>query len=267
MLEKRHFHKLCAEKPDLFGALPDIMLSQQTLEELRSIPRVAVGEMHGSGRFDALYNILSHYRPDAFVPTIAYTGTEYGLWDGLYRACKKFTKTVEIQLHIYCTDPVILGAPSFWRALNGAYETRLRRCFKMPCMCLGCRLYACAVRIPLCKTIDAHSFIWLHDGQYNGCGVPGGKELYHYCRIFMKGFGIELIADASQNQTTDALYSPQEKELPLLQCIIAHDTNDPWLEQRAAPGFQAKFFEGYAIPAVAHIVSKTLSGVKVDYVQ
>lgn len=268
MIEKKEFLKICADKPDLFGVFPESVLSLRLIEELRTIPRVAVGEIPGSGDFSPLYETLMQYRPNAFVPTLAYTGTEYGSWSSLYFACKKLKKHIQRDLNIYCADPVMLGTPSFWTALNTAFREKLQRRLGLSCVCLGCRLYACALRIPLCKKIESGIFLFWQRGQYRGCTYSAESELFQYCRIFMAGFGIELIQvkeDVSLGRITGEGQEDNFDASPgFLKCVFAQSFRED--NEGTRPGsYTAKFFESYAMPAVARVISKTLSGIEVNY--
>ena len=269
MIEKKEFQKICADKPDLFGAFPESMLSLKQIEELRTIPRVAVGEVPGSGEFNPLYETLMRYRPNAFVPTLAYTGTEYGSWNSFYTACKKLKKHIQRNLNIYCTDPVILGAPSFWKALNAAFRETLRSRFGLNCVCLGCRLYACALRIPLCKKIESGIFLFWQSGQYKGCESLAANDLLMYCRIFMRGFGIDVVQvkeDTVPESVTDGGGKDNHGSAQgFLECVFAQSVRKR--EEGKRPSVcTIKFFESYAIPAVARVISKTLSGMRFNYI-
>lgn len=270
MIEKREFQRICAEKPELFGVFPESVLSLKQIEELQTIPRVAVGEIPGSGDFRPLYEILEQHRPNAFVPTLAYTGTEYGSWSSFYSACKKLKKHIQRDLNIYCIDPVMLGAPSFWKALNATFREILWSRFGLNCFCLGCRVYACALRIPLCKRIGSEIFLFWQRGQFGGCNYPAESEIFHYCRLFMAGFGIEVVqvknnvsskhgSDHDQKDNSDSVSE-------FLECVFAQDFRKR--DETLQPcGSTVKFFESYAMPAVARIISKTLAGIQVNYTE
>lgn len=266
MVSGNEYLKLCAEKPDLFGSLPAAILNAKRIEELRQIPRVAVGEIPWDGRLEPLLGSLSLQRPDAFLPTIAYTGTEYGPWRNLKSIYASLKKSVEKTLRIYCAEPVILGSPQFWWALNGLYMHRIYEHFGLIGACHGCRLYAFALRIPLCRTIEAHMFIPAVQGPYEGCAMGSCKALIKYSDIFMAGFGIEVVYNSDKPDMLPAgskrLMTREKKET--LSCVLA-----PHVKNNASksPGYEntKSFFESYAVPAAARIISKKLAGSSVDY--
>jgi hypothetical protein len=266
MITRSEYLRLCAEKPDMFGLLPDVLLDEKRIEELRQIPRVAVAEIPGHGRLEPLLATISLQRPDALLPTIAYTGTEYGSWDNLKTLCASLKKNVEKKLRIYCAEPVILGSPRFWWALNGRYMHELSERFGRFATCYGCRLYAFALRIPLCRRIEAHLFMPDVHGQYAGCSMGGCRGLIKYSVVFMAGFGIDAVYTGSAGTAMvsagfKSAAAKEEKET--FACCITPDSSAA--ETSSASSNSASFLESYAIPAVARIISKTLAGASFDY--
>jgi len=267
MADKKYLHALFAEKPDIFGTVPEKVLGRRLIEELRSIPNVALGEVPGHGRFAGLYDVLSLHRPDAFVPTLCYVGTEYGSWDNLYRACSKLKKDIQRDLRIYCVDPIIVGSPGLWRALSGVWMQTLTERFQQNCMCLGCRIYACAVRIPLCRLLDARHYISAPNGPYAECAIHESGAVERYCRLFLSGFGVEALdndkrADHAGHRKDKTI---EADEQPVLHCLF--ESQNKASQGKHAPHATAKFLESFAIPAAAHIVGRTLAGETVDYVR
>ena len=98
---KKSYLKIIAEKPDIFGRIPWNILSEEKIEELKGIPRLAVGEISCVQGFDSIISILSKKKPDAFLPTFSYTGTEYGDLTAIDEILKKVKKTIEKDLRIY----------------------------------------------------------------------------------------------------------------------------------------------------------------------
>lgn len=266
MIEKKYLHAVFAEKPDIFGSIPEKLFGRKMIEELRSIPNVAIGEIPGHGRFEHLYEVLSLHHPDAFVPTLCYTGSEYGSFEKLYRACVQLKKSIQRDMRIYCIDPVIIGSPAAWRALNGVWMDMLTERFKQNCMCLGCRIYACAMRIPLCRMLDAHAYIVARNGQYEGCCADEHEAVIRYCRLFLSGFGVEVIDKGgrrAEHNVHGKEKMTEDDELPFLHCLFESQNNG--MQRKHDHNSVERFFESFAIPAAAHIVGRTLAGGVVDY--
>ena len=106
------------------------MLDEQTADRLRQIPRLAVAEIAGPADLPALRELLKHHRPDGLLPTLSYTGTEYGDWAQLGNMAAALKKTFEKELNIYVAEPVVLGSPALWKALREAHEGGAQAAFR-----------------------------------------------------------------------------------------------------------------------------------------
>ncbi|MFC1591893.1 hypothetical protein ACFL43_05170 [Thermodesulfobacteriota bacterium] len=269
MFIKKAYLKLLAEKPEVFGSIPSGILSDEAVAEMRQIPRLAIGEITGPAGFDGIFQVLADTRPDAFVPTLSYTGTEYGSWNLLAKDLQKFKKQVQRQLSIYVAGPIVLGAPEFWWALNACFSSTVFERFGFFGHCFGCRLYACALRIPLCKLLDARAVI---TGEMKLCGTAPVSDAMttasKYYRSLLTSFGVELwhpeLRAAAQHDPDE---NPEQGSSSgsCLRCVIEGNASAADAQSTAEPDALALFFESYAIPAAAKIISRTLAGGPVDY--
>jgi len=270
MVLKKNVLKVLAEKPDMFVSTAQEQLTEERIAELRQIPRLAVGEITGCAGMEAFIQILSAQRPDAFLPTVSFTGTEYGSWEQLFQKLEALRKVVENELKIYCTEPLVLGSPGFWRALNGCHADELSRRFSFDSRCCGCRVYACAVRVPLCKMLNARIMIAGHTGQSGSNGRYHNSPLAvgYYSRL-MSNFGIELlpgVPDSSRRESLDpdhAFSAGQKPHQPV--CCVLDKHTGATEGQTVKPSSVAAFFESFALPAAAKIISRALAGRAVDY--
>ena len=269
MFSKKNYLKIIAEKPDIFQKIPDFILEPKKIEEYRQIPNLAVGEISGLNNFEALKHTLSLKRFDAFLPTISYSGTEYGDWGGegsLF--LKKIKKTIEKELKVYCADPVVLGSPQFWWALNGRFAHELYERFGFNTHCYGCRLYAFALRVPLCKMIDAHLFIPSgHENDGMGCSMDCASVVARYCSILMASFGIDVQHDFSAGSRERKINDDGHDERgKIIRCVLAGNCHriDGSLYE---PKNLNVYYESFALPVAGRIMSRILSGTVFDYVQ
>ncbi len=271
MFNKKKYLKIIAEKPDIFGNIPESILSAEKIEELRQIPRLAIGEIYGVPDIEGLMHLLSAKQPDAFLPTVSYTGTEYGSFDALGQLLKSIKKTVEKELRIYFLEPLLVGSPGFWWALNGRFMRELSDRFGFINPCFGCRLYSFALRVPLCKKLNASIIIPGdmkpdNDDSIIFTSLPAVK----YYRTLMLSFGIELWYVDRNFQTGNAKKNSRNfHENPknrILRCTFEDNYRkiDDSFENSSKLN---KYFEVFALPATGRILSRTLSGADVDYVK
>ncbi len=82
------------------------------------------------------------------LPTVAYTGTEYGDIGMLLYNATRLRRMVE-PLGVEVSEPLVLGSPMWWRATIGRVNSVLSRLYGPWHICVGCHMYLHAVRAPL----------------------------------------------------------------------------------------------------------------------
>lgn len=274
MFSQKYYQKLTSEKPDIFGSIPERILPEERIEELRAIPCLAIGEISCKASLENWLHLLSQKRPDGFLPTVSYAGIEFGQWARLEKMILDIKKVIEKDLHIFVTDPVILGSPRFWWALNGRFSHELQKRFGFFCHCFGCRLYSYALRVPLCKKLQAEIIISCDSQlQYDGCNLFDSPQALHYYAMFLQNFGIALWHSGKKDsikagKTYGITKRPgnvrETQEKSAITCIL--QDNYYKLDGSLIQPLHIKdFFETFAIPAAAKITSRILAGTPVDY--
>jgi hypothetical protein len=254
MLHKKPYLKILANKPDIFSTLPPEVLSEQAADRLRQIPRLAVAEIAGPADTAPLRELLQHFRPEGLVPTLSYTGTEYGDWAMLGNLAASLKKTFEKELNIYVAEPVVLGSPPLWKALRHAHDGELRRRYGCACSCLGCRLYNHMLRVPLCKKIDARFFIpSVHGLAERGCPAHTSPIERKYFAYLMSGYGIDVWHQGLQHEQADDGGA-------VLSCALVPEAGNGMPQEKLI-----KYFESFAMPAAGGILSLAVFCAPVDY--
>ena len=104
----------------------------------------------------------------AVVPTIAYTGTEYGRWKTPFEKTELLKERLK-RNSIKVFNPVVVGSPKMWWTLCGKDTAQLIQQFGFLPHCVGCHLYFHAIRIPLAKKLGSNLIIGgereSHDGK------------------------------------------------------------------------------------------------------
>ena len=258
MLGKKKYLKILAHKPDIFAVLPAEVLDEQTTEQLRQIPRLAVAEIAGPADSHALRELLTHYKPDGLLPTFSYTGTEYGDWSGLAHVAADLKKTIEKDLNIYVAEPVVLGSPALWKALRTVHERQLGQRFGFTSTCLGCRLYSFALRVPLCKKIDARFFIpSLHGLLQRNCPAHTTAIERKYFSFLMSGYGIDVWHQAEHYENKSGCAGQEDA---CLSCALTADPENGMTQEKLT-----RYFESFALPTAGGILSLAVFGAPVDY--
>ncbi len=150
--------------------------------------------MHGDklGRGDILAEIAGRDSIGAVValaqggglrrvlPTIAYTGTEYGDLESLYENIDNLRRLLR-NLEVEVMEPAVVGSPNWWNAVVGRVNSILARRYGPWHICIGCHMYLHAVRIPLAWKMGAERMV-------------AGERLAHRGRIKINQ--IEPVVDA-----------------------------------------------------------------------
>ena len=185
--------EIVSAKPELIAEFPDWMLSKETENELRETEGLAIAEIAGRDSIAAVLESAKTGNIKAILPTLAYTGTEFGNWEAPVKKIDQLQEELNKQ-GIKVFDPVLLGAPKFWWLLCGRYATDLFKRFGFYSPCVGCHLYLHAVRIPLAKKINCDVLIGgereSHDGKFKINQIGIALDAYTH---FMEQFGIKLL--------------------------------------------------------------------------
>jgi hypothetical protein len=184
--------EILSYKPDLLSDFPAWMLPKSTINKIRKTEHVAIGEIAGRDSIAAVIRVCELRPIKAIIPTIAFTGTEYGSWEVPFHNVNILKERLR-DSSITTYDPIVLGSPQFWRKLCGRYTAHLFRKFGFFSPCVGCHLYLHAIRIPLAKKLNCNLVIGGERESHNGKIKVNqiGAALDAYTR-FLKQFGIEL---------------------------------------------------------------------------
>ncbi len=106
---------------------------------------------------DSIAAALSCRSVDTFIPTIAYTGTEYGdpavLFDNISFLEERLAGRARL------LAPVILGSPRWWAAVNGRPLSMVQQVFGHAFLCAGCHMYLHALRVLLAGRLGVATVI------------------------------------------------------------------------------------------------------------
>ena len=159
MNKENELLKILANKPELVAEFPDWMFSDETRAEIQGTENVAIAEIAGRDSVAAVIRACRVRDIKAVVPTIAFTGTEYGNWKVPFGKTELMKEKLEKE-DIRVFSVIVLGSPRFWWKLCGRYTTELFKKYGYFTPCLGCHLYFHAIRIPLAKLLNMYSCNW-----------------------------------------------------------------------------------------------------------
>jgi hypothetical protein len=217
--------ELLANKPDLISDFPDWMLSPATLDEIRATEDIAIAEIAGRDSIAAVIRACELRQIKALVPTIAYTGTEYGRWKSPFEKAELAKERLK-QNKIRVFDPVVVGSPKFWWTLCGKETAYLTQQFGFIPHCVGCHLYFHAIRIPLARKLRSNLIIGGERESHNGkIKINQIKVSLDAYQAFVKKFDIELflpLRHITSGEEIEAIIGMQWDEgEQQLECVLS----------------------------------------------
>jgi len=257
-------------KPELITTFPRWMLSEALEKELRETDGLAIIEIAGRDSIAAALEAARHGDFKAFLPTIAYTGTEFGDWETPFKKTDVLREELSIKgLKVF--DPLVLGAPRLWWRLCGRYATHLFKTFGFYSPCVGCHLYLHALRIPLAKKLTCNVIIGgereSHEGKIKINQIGVALDAYV---SFARTFGIELLLPLrkmANNEHIEAIINqPWDEGAEQLECVLSKNyvgrEGDVVYSKRAIK----RFFSEFAIKEAEDALKDLLSEQKEDAV-
>lgn len=265
---RKELLRVLAEKPDLMASFPDCLLNAQQRLEIEHIPEVVLCDVTMIENPAAIGSMLSTVRPQALLPAVVYGGAERMRWSGLDHTISNVKKITGRYLHVHVLPPIVLGAPSFRSALSMYAGTQTRQSSRDAFICAACLFYRAAVCIPLCKMcgINRIYFAGLAPCCDSAAGLLHDPCFLRYCSILPAGYGIVLDAAAPQTSGTALSTScPDHVNATTFECCTRVPGNFSKLTLNEKQ--VAHYFETFAIPLAANVISGLLAGRVVDFIE
>ena len=260
------FREILLDKPELVSSLPAWMLADETRARLRAASEPAVVEIAGRDSVAAALRAAAERAHDIYLPTIAYTGTEFGDWRIPFEKVDLLAERLAASgAKTEVLPPVLLGAPALWRLLCGRYASALYRRFGFYTPCVGCHVYLHALRIPLAKMTGCRTILAgereSHDGRVKLNQVAVALDAYVE---LARRFGVELAMPlrrvSSGREVEDLVGAGRRESDEQLACVLSDNYRDP--DGGVAYDAEAvrRFFDDFALPAAAGAVEAFLAG-------
>lgn len=271
MKRENELLEILANKPELVTEFPDWMLSDAMRTEIQDTEKVAVAEIAGRDSIAAVIRACGEREIRAIVPTIAFTGTEYGNWDVPFEKTVILREKLE-QENIRVFDVIVLGSPRFWWKLCGRYSTELLGKYGYYTPCAGCHLYFHALRIPFARMLHCNMVIGgereSHDGRVkvNQTGIA----LDAYIEL-MEKFDIELFLPLrhvrSGKEIEKIIGRNWEEGDEQLSCVLSKNYQDKEGKVIFDEAALRKYFHEFALQTAGDEIQSYLSYVPQGRVQ
>lgn len=250
--------EILANKPELVDDFPDWMLPPSTMQIMIESSNSAIAEIAGRDSIAAVLRACELRPLDVVLPTVAYTGTEYGDWAVTLEKVS-ILKNILNSRHVRVFDPVVIGAPRFWWKLCGRYTTHFVKKYGDYSPCVGCHLYFHAIRIPLARKLHCALVVGgereSHDGRLKVNQISISLDSY---QAFMDKFGIELYLPIRQIKTSQEIESildmPWNEGDEQVECVLSKN----YLEADGSVSLQEEaimqYFQEFAFPTAEAVI-------------
>ncbi len=239
-------------RPELVTSFPGWMFPPEMEERLRGMENLAIAEVAGR---DSVAAVIKAARLDplhAVLPTIAYTGTEFGDWRVFLHQVDLMRDLLE-PLGTKVLSPLLLGDPLFWRELCGSPALRCMQKYGFFSPCVGCHLYFHALRIPLALRLGVSKLIAgereSHDGKVKINQIAGVLDVF---TRFAGAFGVSLLLPlrevASGAEVQEIVGWAHPEVTDQVQCVLSGNYRDERGDVPIESEAVVRFLEEFALP-------------------
>jgi hypothetical protein len=263
-MDMAKLNALLAEKPEMVSEFPSWLLPPDKREALRAAEGVVVAEIAGRDSIAAVLKAVEAHPIQAVLPTIAYTGTEYGSWQLPLEKTEYLTQRLAAR-GINAFPPLFLGSPRFWWLLCGRPLALSVEKFGLVAPCLGCHLYFHALRIPLAKEIGAKFIIAgereSHDGRVKLNQVGAALDAYvEFVRSFDQELLLPLRHISDGNEISGIIGEDWAEGREQLGCVLSKNYQDEDGNVFVDSDRIRRFFSEFAVPVAHKVVQTYLAG-------
>ncbi|MFC1822354.1 hypothetical protein ACFL9T_06575 [Thermodesulfobacteriota bacterium] len=259
-------HKLLNDpfvnKPECVIDLPPGLLSQQKMEECRTISGLAIVEMAGRDSVAAAVKSVEDKDFTDLLPTYVYTGTEHGPWSSVTAAVERMKKRLPA---INIQDLLVIGSPGFWQALNGRFISELINRYGFYTPCIGCHLYLHSIRIPLAVALGNVPIIAGERERHNGNAKinQAAKALDGY-QDLAEHFGVSLLLPlrhiAEGNRIEKILGFHWQEGQEQLGCVLSGNYKCLNSDRNIKVDQIVRYLHEFALPFTRQIITSYIEG-------
>jgi hypothetical protein len=260
------FREILLDKPEIVSSFPAWMLADETRERLRAASRPAVVEIAGRDSVAAAVRAAAGRAHDLYLPTIAYTGTEYGDWRTPFEKVAFLAERLASSgAEAEVLPPVLLGAPDLWRTLCGRYIAELSRRYGFYTPCLGCHVYLHALRIPLARITGCRVVVAgereRHDGRVKVNQIAPALDAYvELAARFDVELALPLRYVSSGSEVEELVGADRPETGAQLSCVLSENYRDADGGVAYDAGAVSRYLDEFALPAAERAVKAYVEG-------
>lgn len=202
------------------------------------------------------------------LPSIAYTGTEFGDLDSLFANVERMQRLLAAE-GVVVEEPVVVGSPRWWHAVVGRFNSVLSRRYGPWHICIACHMYLHALRVPLCRSVGSDRLVagerLGHGGRVKVNQTRVAVEAY---REVLEEFGVRLempLLEFDDEEGLKALVGDWEEGRDQPSCVLSGNYLDEKGEVELEEERVRAYLTEYLVPVTKRILAELNGGAAVDY--
>ncbi len=164
---------------------------------------IFIAEIAGKDSIASVRKFMKENRGETIIPTIVYTGTEYGDRKSYYNSIE-FLKSFAEEDGVDFADTIEISDGPLWNLICAKYQYLINKKYGFYTPCIGCHMFTHLVRVPVFKSHNADGIItgerFSHQGKLKANQHPST------IRCFLDMFnekGINLVQPLVDIRDTD----------------------------------------------------------------
>jgi hypothetical protein len=220
-----------------------------------------LAEIAGRDSIGAVVALARHGGLRRVLPTMAYTGTEYGDLESLYDNVTHLRRLLSA-MEIEVMEPVIVGSPRWWNAVVGRVNSILTRRYGPWHICIGCHMYLHAVRVPLAWRTGADRIVAGERLQHKGViKINQIRPAVDAYRRLLGEWGVELempLLEVDDEDAIVALAGDWEEDEKQPGCVLSGN----YRELQGGVIFDDEIVQAYLDDYLIPVTSRILNSIK-----
>lgn len=227
--------------------------------------RAALVEVAGRDSIAAAVTAAQSGRYAALIPTVVYTGSEFGDWEMiLANAASLADRLCDVPGVSVAGETAVLGSPRWWHASAGRYAGELQSRYGFNTTCIACHMYLHAARVPLAVRLGADAVITgerlLHDDRIKVNQLGPALEAY---RKVAAGRGITLdmpLEHTSSGKDIGRLTGPRPDPVGQMSCVLEANYRDPDGGVAFEESMLRAYLEEFLVPLTTRVLEALVDG-------
>ncbi len=202
------------------------------------------------------------------LPTIAYTGTEFGDLGSLFANVERMRRLLRAEGTLV-EEPVVIGSPRWWNAVIGRVNTVLTRRYGPWHICIGCHMYLHALRAPLCWSMGVSRLV---AGERLGHGgrvkINQSRAVVDAYRGVLGRFGVQLevpLLEVDDEESIRSLVGEWGEGCEQPSCALSGNYLDLRGGIELDEEMLSAYLAEYLVPVTERILAGMRGGAEADY--